>query len=99
MIKGYKVTLLFGLPTTWVTEITHVNEQKYFVNEQRIGPYKLWHHEHILEEHFEETKVIDVVSYQPPSGIFGRLANNILIDRKRNQIFEYRFTKIEELFA
>jgi len=99
MIKGDKVTLLFGLPTTWVTEITHVNEQKYFVNEQRIGQYKLWHHEHILEEHSEGAKMIDVVSYQPPFRLFGRLANHVLIDLNLNQIFGYRFTKIEELFA
>ncbi len=99
MIIGYKVTPLFGLPMTWVTEITHVNEQKYFVDEQRIGPYKLWHHEHILEEHSEGTKMIDIVSYQPPFGLFGRLANHVLIDRNLNQIFDYRFTKIDELFA
>ena len=46
----YKVRPLFRIPIYWMTEITHVEDKKYFVDEQRFGPYSLWHHQH----HFKE---------------------------------------------
>jgi len=98
MIISYKVTPLLGIPMTWVTEITHVEDKKYFVDEQRIGPYKMWHHEHILGKHPEGTRMIDIISYQPPFGFLGTVANMLIIKGKLQQIFDYRFHKIEELF-
>jgi len=40
-IIQYIVKPLFGIPMKWVTEITHVVDKKYFVDEQRFGPYAL----------------------------------------------------------
>lgn len=90
MIICYKVSPLLGIKTTWVTEITHLKENKYFIDEQRVGPYKLWHHQHILEEVPDGTIMKDTVSYCPPMGFLGSIANTLIIKRKINEIFKYR---------
>lgn len=68
MIISYKVRPLLGIATDWVTEITHVQEGVFFVDEQRIGPYALWHHQHRLEPSAGGTIMLDTITYQPPSG-------------------------------
>lgn len=98
MIISYKVSPLLGIKTTWVTEITHVREHSYFVDEQRVGPYKLWHHQHILEEKPDGTLMTDIVSYQPPMGFLGNIANGLIIKGKLNEIFEYRTKILTEIF-
>ncbi|MDG5767110.1 SRPBCC family protein [Balneolales bacterium ANBcel1] len=99
MIISYKVSPLFGIKTTWVTEITHVKELQYFVDEQRVGPYDMWHHEHFLETVPGGVKMRDIVSYKPPLGFLGSLANGIIIRRKLNEIFSYRTRAVEQLFG
>jgi ligand-binding SRPBCC domain-containing protein len=99
MIVGYKVAPVGGLKTTWVTEITHVEPLQFFVDEQRQGPYKMWHHEH----HVELTKdgkvlMTDIISYCPPLGFLGRIANALFIRRKINSIFEYRRQQLNKLW-
>ncbi|MDP1621532.1 MAG: SRPBCC family protein [Bacteroidales bacterium] len=98
MIIRYIVRPLLGISTTWVTEITHVSEKFYFVDEQRVGPYSLWHHQHIIVP--AETGVImrDIVSYQPPFRILGSLANKIIIQNKLKEIFDYRTKVLEKIF-
>lgn len=98
MIISYRVSPLLGIPTTWVTEITHVKHGQYFVDEQRVGPYKMWHHQHIIEPTAGGVKMTDVVSYQPPFGFIGAVANQIIIKRKLNQIFDYRSKMIDAVF-
>ncbi|WP_346856140.1 SRPBCC family protein [uncultured Draconibacterium sp.] len=98
MIISYIVRPVLHIPTTWVTEITHVVEKHYFVDEQRVGPYSLWHHQHIIEEVENGVLMRDIVSYQPPMGWLGKMANSILIKNKLNEIFEYRKKVLEELF-
>ena len=98
MIIAYTVRPLLGIPTTWVTEITHVEPQKYFVDEQRVGPYKLWHHEHHIEEVKDGVLMKDIVSYSPPLGVLGQLANTLLIRKKLEEIFDYRTKAFEEIF-
>jgi len=90
MIISYRIKPLFGLKMTWVTEITHVKEKKYFVDEQRIGPYSLWHHQHIIESVGNNVLMSDIVSYKPPFGVFGKIANTLYIRKQLDQIFEYR---------
>ena len=90
MIIRYRVSPFPGFSTTWVTEITHVEEMKYFVDEQRIGPYVMWHHQHLLEPADGGVIMTDIVSYSPPLGFLGAVANSLLIRRKLNEIFEYR---------
>ena len=99
MIISYKVTPLLGIKTTWVTEITHLKENSYFVDEQRIGPYKIWHHQHILEEIEKGTLMTDIVSYKPPFGFLGNIANAFIIKGKLNEIFEYRTKALNEIYG
>lgn len=98
MIIAYKVAPLFGIKTTWVTEITKVNFGNYFIDEQRIGPYKMWHHEHFLQENEHGTLMIDIVSYKPPFGILGSIANKLIIERKLEEIFTFRQKALNEYF-
>lgn len=98
MIISYKVTLLLGIKATWVTEITHVKEKQYFVDEQRVGPYKIWHHQHILEETADGILMTDIISYQPPFGFLGNIANALIIKGKLKEIFDYRTKALIEIF-
>ncbi len=98
LIIGYSVSPLLNIPMEWVTEITHVKDKLFFVDEQRVGPYKLWHHEHHFKEVEEGVEMIDIVSYQPPFGILGKLVHPFIIKPKLEQIFAYRFQKVEDIF-
>jgi ligand-binding SRPBCC domain-containing protein len=98
MIISYRVSPLLGIKTTWVTEITQVEPNRYFIDEQRVGPYKLWHHQHILEPTENGTLMKDIVSYQPPLGPLGALANRLVIKGKLKEIFDYRFKVLEDFF-
>tara|TARA_B100001121_G_scaffold69192_1_gene61104 strand:+ start:790 stop:1254 length:465 start_codon:yes stop_codon:yes gene_type:complete len=98
MIITYKVTPLLKIPLTWVTEITHVKEKNFFVDEQKIGPYKLWHHQHILKEVEEGVLMIDIITYQPPLGFIGALLNFLFIRKKVKHIFKFRYNILEKLF-
>ena len=98
MIISYIVSPVFGIKTPWVTEITHVREGEFFVDEQRVGPYAHWHHQHILEETEEGVLMKDIVSYRPPFGILGAIANTFMIRKKLDEIFDYRWVAVEEYF-
>lgn len=98
LIIGYSVSPLLNIPMEWVTEITHVKDKLFFVDEQRVGPYKLWHHEHHFKEVEEGVEMIDIVSYQPPFGVLGKLVHPFIIKPKLEQIFAYRFQKVEDIF-
>ena len=98
LIIGYSVSPLLNIPMEWVTEITHVKDKLFFVDEQRVGPYKLWHHEHHFKEVEEGVEMIDIVSYEPPFGILGKIVHPFIIKPKLEQIFAYRFQKVEDIF-
>jgi ligand-binding SRPBCC domain-containing protein len=99
MIISYKVSPLLGIKMTWVTEITHVKEGAYFVDEQRVGPYALWHHEHFIEPIEGGVLMHDIVSYKPPMGFLGAIANTLIIRRQLRKIFAYRQKALEALFG
>lgn len=99
MIISYKVSPFAGIRMTWVTEITHVKEKEYFVDEQRIGPYKMWHHEHKIEAIESGVLMTDIVSYQPPFGFVGAIANSLVIKRQLENIFDFRFKALEKIFG
>jgi len=98
MIICYKVSPILKIPTTWVTEITHVKKNEFFVDEQRVGPYKIWHHQHLFREEKNGVLMTDIVSYKLPFGIIGRLLNLLFIKNKLNHIFNYRYDKMNEIF-
>lgn len=98
MIITYKVRPMLNIPATWVTEITHVRESYFFVDEQRFGPYKFWHHQHIFREAKGGIEMEDIVSYAVPFGFFGSIVNRLIISKKINEIFSFRKEKLKELF-
>src|SRR5210317_825128 len=97
-IIQYVVTPVLGIPTTWVTEITHVEEGNYFVDEQRFGPYALWHHKHFIKPIKNGVEMTDIIDYKIPFGVFGRMAHPIVVGPKLKEIFDYRRTALIELF-
>jgi len=99
MIISYIVKPVLGIKTTWVTEITHVKENEFFVDEQRVGPYTIWHHQHWVKAIEGGTLMTDIVSYKPPLGILGRMANSLLIKDKLEEIFAYREKALIEIFG
>ena len=98
-IIQYIVTPVLGIPTKWVTEITHVEPLKYFVDEQRFGPYDLWHHKHFIKEIPGGVEMEDIVDYKIPMGILGQMVHPFLVKPKLDKIFEYRKNKLIELFG
>ena len=98
-IIKYTVTPVLGIPLGWVTEITHVRDNEYFVDEQRFGPYRLWHHKHFIKAISGGVEMIDIVDYKLPFGILGRIAHPLFVKRQINQIFNYRYNKLIELFG
>ena len=98
-IIQYIVTPILGIKTKWVTEITHVKKNEYFVGEQRFGPYALWHHKHFINEIEGGVEMEDIIDYKIPMGLLGQLAHPILVKPKLEEIFAYRQTRLSELFG
>ena len=98
MIITYIVSPLLKIKLTWMTEITQVKEKSFFIDEQRLGPYTMWHHQHIFKQTEEGILMKDIITYIPPFGIIGSIANLLFIKNKVNQIFDYRNKKINSLF-
>ncbi len=99
MIIEYRVRPLLRIPARWLTEITHVESGRFFVDEQRIGPYRIWHHEH----HFqpldgERIEMRDRVTYVLPFGPLGDLVHPFLVKPQLTKIFAYREKAVNELF-
>jgi len=98
MFIGYRVSPLPGMRVSWLTEITHLSEGKYFIDEQRQGPYSLWHHEHHFREVEGGIEMQDLLYYRVPFGFIGRLLDSLLIRKRVLDIFTYRDQKIREFF-
>ncbi len=98
-IIQYVVTPVAGIKNKWVTEITHVAHKQYFVDEQRFGPYSLWHHKHFLKEIPGGVEMEDIIDYKIPFGILGQIIHPILVKPKLKEIFQYREKKLIELFG
>jgi len=95
----YTVSPLLGIPMRWVTEITHVREGEYFVDEQRVGPYSIWHHEHFFTAVDGGVLMRDVVHYKVPLGILGQLVHPLIVRPKLEQIFNFRWEANERMFG
>ena len=99
MIITYKVAPLLGIKIDWMTEITHVKEGEYFIDEQRFGPFKFWHHEHHFKAIEGGVLMTDKLIYGIPFGIFGQIANAITVAKQTQEIFTYREKAVEDLFG
>jgi ligand-binding SRPBCC domain-containing protein len=99
LMISYRVRPLFGVPVTWLTEITHVEAPHRFVDEQRVGPYAIWHHEHFFTALDEgHTEVRDLVHYVLPFGWLGNLAHPLLVAPQLRNIFAFREKAVMEHF-
>jgi len=98
IIIEYKVRPVLGIPITWVTEITEVSEGEYFIDEQRVGPYKIWHHEHHFKEIESGVEMTDLLYYKLPFGFIGKIINALFVGKKVKSIFEYRTEVLNKLF-
>jgi ligand-binding SRPBCC domain-containing protein len=97
-IIEYKVKPVMGIPLYWMTEITHVEEQQYFVDEQRFGPYSMWHHQHHFKPTNDGVLMTDIVHYKLPLYFLGDLAHGLFVKKQLKQIFDFRFEAAERLF-
>jgi ligand-binding SRPBCC domain-containing protein len=98
-IIEYKVRPLFNIALYWMTEITEATEGKYFIDEQKKGPYSLWRHQHHFKQIEGGVEMTDIVEYKNPFGFIGEIANSLFVRKKLRNIFEYRFKKIEEVLG
>lgn len=99
LIITYKVSPLFGIKLDWVTEITHVKDKAYFVDEQRFGPFAFWHHQHHFKTIDGGVSMHDILHYSIGWGPIGKIANQVIVNNKVNEIFKFRFKKVETLFG
>ncbi len=99
LVISYTVAPLLGIKLNWSTEITAIEHGAYFVDHQLTGPYSIWHHQHFFKEIEGGTELIDIVHYQLPLGILGRLAHPILVKNKLKEIFAFRKNAIEQKFG
>ena len=99
LLLEYRVKVPLLGWSTWLTEIKYVEEGVSFIDEQRVGPYKLWLHTHKLEDVDGGTRMTDDIRYLVPLGPIGLLANAVFVGRTLRRIFDYRRVKMEELFG
>ncbi len=98
-IIQYVVSPFPGFTTKWVSEITHVKTGEYFVDEQRFGPYALWHHKHFIKEIDGGVEMEDLIDYKIPFGFLGQLMQPILVKKQLQKIFAFREAKLEQIFG
>lgn len=98
-IIQYNISPLFKIPLFWMTEITQVKEKEFFIDEQKKGPYKLWHHQHHFKKVEDGVEMVDIVHYQLPLWFLGDLMHSIFLKNKVKEIFNYRKKVIEEMFG
>jgi ligand-binding SRPBCC domain-containing protein len=95
----YLIRPLFNIPMEWVTEITHVQEPVYFIDEQRFGPYKYWHHEHHFFATEKGVKMTDLIYYKMPFGLFGKALHALKVENDLKNVFSYRKDVLEKKFG
>ncbi|MFT3936973.1 MAG: SRPBCC family protein [Chitinophagaceae bacterium] len=98
-IIEYKLRPLLGIQLYWMTEITHVQDRVYFVDEQRFGPYALWHHQHHFKEIPGGIEMTDIVHYKIPFWFLGDIANALFVRRQLKTIFDFRYQKTSEMLG
>jgi ligand-binding SRPBCC domain-containing protein len=98
-IIEYIVTPMLGIKTKWITEITHVVDKNYFVDEQRFGPYAFWHHKHFIRPIADGVEMEDIVHYKLPFGIIGSAIHPWLVRPRLDEIFKYRKKELVKIFG
>ena len=98
-IIEYTVKPVLGIPLYWMTEITQVQNKKYFVDEQRYGPYTMWHHQHHFKEVDGGVEMTDIVHYKLPFWFLGDIAHGLFVKKQLQNIFDFRYTIVVQKFG
>jgi ligand-binding SRPBCC domain-containing protein len=98
-IIAYLIRPIWNFPVKWVTEITHAEKPHYFIDEQRFGPYKFWHHEHWFKSIPGGVEMTDIIYYTMPFGIIGKALHTLKVKRDIEAIFTYRQAKLEQMYG
>lgn len=98
-IIEYIVRPVFSIRMYWMTEITQVKDKEYFIDEQRKGPYSMWHHQHHFKEIEGGVEMTDIVHYRLPMGFLGKIANSLFVKKKLQHIFNYRYERIKTVLG
>jgi ligand-binding SRPBCC domain-containing protein len=98
-IIEYTVKPVLGIPLYWMTEITHVQDKQYFIDEQRFGPYSLWHHQHHFKEINGGVEMTDIVHYKLPLWFLGDMAQVVMVKKQLKGIFDFRVEAVEQKFG
>ena len=98
LMIAYTLKPMLQIPVHWVTEITHIKEHVYFVDEQRKGPYAIWHHEHHFEAKDGGVLMTDMLHYDVGLSFLGWIAGKLFVHQKVKEIFAFRFQKLKETF-
>ena len=98
LIITYRIKPMLNIPVEWCTEITHIRENEFFVDEQRKGPYSMWHHEHHFKAVTNGVLMTDIVHYDIGKWIIGDLAGKLFVHKKVKEIFDYRYRLLETYF-
>jgi len=99
LIITYRIKPMMNIALNWVTEITHIKDKEFFVDDQRKGPYHIWHHEHHFKAVEGGVLMTDLLHYDIGKSIFGWIAGKLFVHKKVRQIFEYRYKALEKMFA
>jgi len=99
MLIEHRIAPILGIKLGWITEIKHVEHLKYFVDEQRFGPYAMWHHQHHFEAVKEGTQMTDILHYKVPYGPIGSMANALFVEKMIHGIFDHRKEAFDKVFA
>lgn len=99
LIITYRIKPMLNIPIDWCTEITHIKEKEFFVDEQRKGPYNIWHHEHHFEAVEGGVMMTDLLYYDIGKSVFGWLAGKLFVNKKVEAIFKYRYKTLEKYFS
>lgn len=97
-IIEYTVKPVLGIPFYWMTEITHVHDKKYFVDEQRYGPYSMWHHQHHFKAVEGGVEMTDIIHYKLPFWFLGDIANTLIVKKQLQHIFDFRYKIVAQRF-
>lgn len=95
----YSVRPIPGIPVYWMTEITHIKDKEYFIDEQRFGPYSFWHHQHQFKEINSGVEMTDIIHYKIPFWFVGDVVNRLLVEKKLKAIFRFRRETVEKKFG
>lgn len=98
LLINYRLKPMLNIPINWCTEITHIKEKVYFVDEQRKGPYNIWHHEHHFKAVADGVLMTDILHYDIGKSFFGWIAGKMFVNKMVKSIFAYRFKMLESYF-